>query len=142
MGLNVSAVLCYGVVMPEGFKYPWRNEGRGDWPTDMDRWWARMNGVGEESLSYGEVLDWVDNNPCPAEMVVCGNADDPIFILAMRQTELTAEWVPRVIGDDHLKPPSSMVRGFVEFMREYIVSVEGCPESIHPHWVLGRYVSI
>lgn len=93
MGSSSGGIICFGVLFPEGFVFPW-NENEFD--DNIEKWWLftikgfkhsfeiynkqsnRLSGVTEEDVSryYKERRDFLKDNPLPIELENCADYYD------------------------------------------------------------------
>lgn len=72
MGMSTDGQLCFGICFEDGFEFPWDNE---EFDNSIERWWNANK---------------TDNTPPNIELVNYCSCDYPAYILALRDTVVTA----------------------------------------------------
>jgi hypothetical protein len=152
MSTSTDGQICYGILFEEDFEFPWS-----EFDDDIEDWWRHINnyenpnpspfdekgyylpGIKRDSLEITKYFDhsreWDEKNPIPIKIVNYCSANEPMIILAVKRTVLTANR-----GYSTSFNPSSLVvsseerEELLEFCEKYIGKV---PES--PRWWLSSY---
>ena len=134
MGTSTDGILCYGIDLGEDVsELPW-NEKTDDWEDvyeDIDDWWAQINGCDYGVIGdYDLLCKWQEENPMPVDLVWHCSYEYPMYILAVVDTEITANrGCPEVVD---IKPPDfKKVLDFNNFRDKYKIGVDE-----DPSWLL------
>ena len=148
MGQSTDASICYGIPFDEGTEFPW------DDYDDFDDWYLYevlgykpsiklydddgeyINGVRPAQNLIDKVYDekevFIENNPkCPVELITHCHHEYPMYIIALRDTEQTAnrgtveEVNPLITHNPNI---------ITEFLQKY--NIEYTQE---PKWLLYSY---
>ena len=164
MGSTTYGQICFGVLFPEDYEFPWDSfEGAGG----IDEWWrSHVCGYsppfqvfdregnyidGEEPPQevideyYQHRRDFDEEHPLPFQVVNCSWVDDPRWVIAVPESCLSAEWgSPTEFKPENLAYPAleSSARKLTEFCKEHCQPWRewnnGAP-NFTPKWYLSGY---
>jgi hypothetical protein len=139
MGMDVSAVICYGMEFEEGYEFPWSDID------DIDTWWREelgfkhkkniwkdgesgyIDGVTEEEKDfyYQEIRDFDQANPCPVTAVYCGSMDGCYStVVAVPEPMIRGSWNGATKFDpNEFNIPSDVLYKYYEFMNKYFEDI-------------------
>src|SRR5687768_12176248 len=107
MGTSTNGEISYGIAFDEDFEFPWDDD---DGEGDLENWWLAVNGYkppfevydengyiggkrpSEEKLSeyFAAQRSFQAAHPLPVELVNVCSGEYPMYILAVKETVLTA----------------------------------------------------
>lgn len=151
MGVSTDAILCYGISFEEDTQFPWDEYEFEDWwyynrlgfsPTEeiYDEYGEYLEGIAEGdpriSKYYQEKRDFKQLQPeCPYELVTHCYHDEPMYILALARTVLTANrGRPQQFDPSELVVTEVAKQALVDLCIDY--EIEALAE---PAWYLSSY---
>lgn len=161
MSTSTDGQICYGIVFPEGFEFPWETY-------DEEGWWRKVkgykppfelytedgeyiNGVKPEQAQidayYEHQRNWEKANPFPVEVVNYCSGDCPMYILAAKGSLLSnSRGYPLEFDPNNMKMGDW--QALIEFCETYLLKKideyngeEWNDEKIliKPKWYLTSY---
>lgn len=155
MSVSTNAYLCYGIVFPEEYEFPWDAE---PYHGDIDEWWLweaikfkptvevftpegnYLEGMNEKhplvEQYYEEQDALIASNPLPVELVNYCSASYPQYILAAPSTiKVARRGNPTTISSEYLDVPEKAYRDLLAFVILHKLTFNG----MNPGWVLASY---
>jgi hypothetical protein len=107
VGVSTDAIICYGIPVKEDVKLPWNDDnGQGD----IEDWWLytamkfchtfdpydkegnRLEGTTDDMISayHAEADKFLEDHPCPVELIWHCSYDYPMFIIALPGSLVTS----------------------------------------------------
>lgn len=101
MSQSTNGQLCYGILFPEGFEFPWDDLKYGN-DDSLKTWWREVNGFKHAKEVFDSDGNYIDgmtddayfmeghdfdkSHPLPVELINYCSGDCPMFILAVPST--------------------------------------------------------
>jgi len=154
MSTSTDGQICYGIVFPEGYQFPWDDE---TFCGDLSEWWLFESGWNfsgpcpwDESGDYAPGFSredprinvwyesrrlWLAGHPCPVIAINYQSAECPAWILAIPSTLTIAHrGYPKRIESQTITINSDHHRLFFDFIEKYNLQGEESPD-----WYLSSY---
>ncbi len=169
MGVSTDGQICFGIVFPEGFEFPWDDP---KFDGEIEEWWRSIHGYKEPFKLYDggeyvggvkpsrEKIDewyehhhaWDENHPVPIEIVNYCSGDCPMYILAVRDTiREAARGYPSEIEPTQMLVEDEKLIAFNSFIENHIKRLihkwnsdeynEDDQIMGNPRWYLSSYWS-
>jgi len=155
MSVSTNAYLCYGVVFPEEYEFPW---DAAPYEGDIDEWWLWqvlkfkptveifnaegnfLEGMNENHPLFEQYFKEQDtliaDNPLPVGLVNCCSGSYPRYVLAIPSTTKTAlRGYPTSITLDDFSVSEEDYRALLQFIVLHKLTFKG----MNPGWVLASY---
>lgn len=160
MSQSTDGQICYGVVFPEGFEFPWDADDE----TGIESWWRTVNGYKKPFELYAEDDDteppeskidefyehqdkWDEANPIPVELVNYCTGDCPMYIIATKDSVKTnSRGYPEEFIPSELKTTEE--KTLINFIEKHLMEsinkhnndeYNDTPIEIKPKWYLSSF---
>ena len=150
MSSSTDGTICFGVMIDDETELPWDESG------DWEVWWRKVNGykppfeIFDKNGNYldgkepaeGKVDEYFDSqekwdkkNPFPVELVNACSDSAPVWILAVKESCLTASrGFPEVFSPLKLMATPKEVEDLMAFCKKYKIKTKG--KTV---WYLSSY---
>ena len=157
MGTSTDGQLCFGVMLEEGFEFPWGWNGDGVFDGDLEEWWRSVNGYQCQVESpwdeagnrkpgvsdkdprieayFEDRRAWLEKNPVPVALVNYCSGESEMYILTLddERLNMTAHRgypvVVNVLDLQRAVEETQAERKLLEFMEEYGIGQGGLTDS-------------
>lgn len=135
MGTWTNATIGYGIILDEGFEFPWNKL---EFDTDPLTWWQKNNNYKNpfdgSSKAKDFKRDWEEKYPIPFEVEnYCSWEDEMYTLLVPGTIFLATRGNPEIFDPVELKVNDESLRIFLEFLNKYKI-----PHG-EPGWILFSY---
>lgn len=151
MGVSTDGQISYGVVIEEGYEFPWDVKHE----DDLEDWWRRVNGF--EDLHdpwtaeggyadgwsredprfkdhYAHRHEWESHNPLPIELINYCSGDVPMYVIAIPDTgKICYRGCPTVFDPASLVVTDQQRDNLLAFLEKWSI------KHGEPGWVLTSY---
>lgn len=155
MSTSTDGQICYGILFPEDYEFPWSTN---EYEDDIDNWWRDVNGYvnpvespfddeGEYKPGYSQNDPriheyfkgpdaWDKVNPLPVELVNYQSDECPAYILAVPSTvKIANRGYPVAFGPGiELVVSGEDRQALIDFCSKYGLEVDAPPS-----WYLSSY---